>query len=540
MDESMGRDRPRLIDGISLIPVAFVGVFFAHPVVTVLRRGLGSGASETFADLLGSGRVRSAIWFTFWQALASTVLTLVVALPAAAAITHLGPRGQRRARALVTVPFVLPTVVVAGAFADLFRRAGLDEGSPQAGHTVGAVLIAHVFFNYAVVVRGVGSFWAGLDRRVEDQARVLGAGPLRTFVSVTLPRLRPAIGAAAAIVFLFCFTSFGTILILGGPRRATIETEIYRFAVTRADFSTAAALAVIQLMTVVTLVALTTALERRRPATSGIVRRSRTRRGRGALWANGAVAGLVLGTPILLLVERSFSTGHGYGFAHYRALGTRVPQLPVPATTALVHSIVFAAVATALAVLVGSLAALVVVHGRRSTSRLVDLGLTVPLGTSAVTIGFGVLLAFDRPPLDLRTSWWIVPITHSLVGIPFVVRTMVPVLRRIDPALRESAALLGASPGRVRRDRHADRAARSARRGGLRARGARSASSGPPFLPRRLREHDGAARGLPAPGRSPASSCGAGDGPRGHPDGARRGHGGADRADPRHGRGTSD
>jgi len=152
------------------------------------------------------------------------------------------------------------------------------------------------------------------------------------------------------------------------------------------------------------------------------------------------------------LVERSFSTGGSYGLDHYEALGERARQLPAPATTALWNSVVFALVATAIAVLVGLLASLVVVHGRRGVARIFDLGLTLPLGTSAVTIGFGMLIALDEPPLDLRTSWWIIPIAHALVGVPFVVRTMVPVLRSIDPMLHEAAAVLGASPVRARRE----------------------------------------------------------------------------------------
>ena len=155
---------------------------------------------------------------------------------------------------------------------------------------------------------------------------------------------------------------------------------------------------------------------------------------------------MLLGGPIGVLVERSFSTGGSYGLDHYEALGERARQLPAPATTALWNSVVVALAATAIAVLVGLLASLVVVHGRRGVARIFDLGLTLPLGTSAVTIGFGMLIALDEPPLDLRTSWWIIPIAHALVGVPFVVRTMVPVLRSIDPVLHEAAATLGASP----------------------------------------------------------------------------------------------
>ncbi len=437
---------------VVLVPATFIAVFFVFPVASILLRGFGDDGLSSLVDLATSPRQRGVLWFTVWQAVVSTVLTLAVGLPAASVVARMGGRARRLTRALVTVPFVLPTVVVAGAFEGVFDRFGLDAGAFRLRHTVWAILLAHVFFNYAVVVRTVGGYWAGLDNRLEDQARMLGANRRRTWWEVTLPRLRPAIASAAAIVFLFSFTSFGVVLILGGPRRATIETEIYRYAVTRSDFSTAAALALVQLVAVLALVAVATRLERLRP-----IHNRQGRVGPGALgskWVtlNAVVALALLGTPIAVLVERSLVAGDGYGLANYRALGTRVRQLPAPATTAIWNSLVFAVAATAMAVLVGTLASLVVVHGRRGLSRIFDLGLTLPLGTSAVTIGFGMLVALDEPPLDLRTSWWIVPIAHALIGIPFVVRTMVPVLRSIDPRLREAAAILGATPSRVRRE----------------------------------------------------------------------------------------
>ena len=268
-------------------------------------------------------RVNDIAWFTIWQAIASTVLTLAVGLPAASVVARSSARRQRLVRALVTVPFVLPTVVVAGAFTEVFAVAGLDDGAFRLRHTVWAILIAHVFFNYAVVVRAVGSYWAGLDQRVEEAARVLGAGPWQTFREVTLPRLRPAVASAAAIVFLFSFTSFGVVLILGGPRRATVETEIYRQAVTRVDLETAAALAALQLLAVLALVILSTRLERRRPIVGRGARSSR--RPAALAWRRGnLIIGLVLlGGPIGVLVERSFSTGGSYGLDHYEALGER-------------------------------------------------------------------------------------------------------------------------------------------------------------------------------------------------------------------------
>ena len=435
-----------------LLPAAFLGVFFLYPVAANVARGLTGEGLDRLVGLPASASFRSVAWFTLWQAVVSTVLTVLVALPGAHLLARYRFRGRAALRALTTVPFVLPTVVVGSAFAALFDRFGLDDGAFRLQHTVWAIIAAHVFFNVAVVLRTVGAFWEGLDPAVEEQARVLGAGPWRTFWSVTLPRLWPAVAAAASIVFLFCTTSFGVILILGGPTRATLETEIWRHAVWRGDLASATALAVVQLVAVVAMVVVANRLQLRRAIGGRPSARRPQRPTKRLLGANLALLATVLLLPVAVLVERSLAVGDGYSLRHYGALADRVNLLPVSALVALRNSLLFAVVATALALVVGGLASLVVVHGRGSVSRIFDLGLMLPLGVSAVTLGFGMLIALDDPPLDLRTSRWLVPVAHALVGIPFVMRTLVPTLRSIDDRLREAAAVLGASPTRVFRE----------------------------------------------------------------------------------------
>jgi thiamine transport system permease protein len=129
-----------------------------------------------------------------------------------------------------------------------------------------------------------------------------------------------------------------------------------------------------------------------------------------------------------------------------------VRLLPVSAVDAVVNSLLFGVAAAGIALIIGGTASLAIVHGSRLSGRLLDLGMLLPLGTSAVTLGFGVLISLDRGVLDLRGSWWIVPITQSLIAIPFVIRSVVPVLRAIDPRMREAAATLGAAPRTVRRE----------------------------------------------------------------------------------------
>lgn len=444
------------------LPVAFFAVFFAYPVAAIVARGLRSDGVwhlGRIADVLGQSGIRHVLWFTTWQALVSTALTLLIALPGAYVFARFAFRGKQLLRAVVTVPFVLPTVVVGTAFLALVGRGGLlDEWwGVRLDTTVWAILLAHVFFNYAVVVRTVGGLWAQLDPRQEDAARMLGASRFAAWRTVTLPALAPAVAAAALMVFLFTFTSFGVVQILGGPTFSTLEVEIYRQTSEIFDLSTAAVLTIIQFMAVGAILAVHAWTVRRRETALRLVDAATTaRRPRGAgQWI--LLAG-VLGTvvvllllPLAVLVQRSLGAP---GFGYYKALTSDDGGIFLVAPiTAIGTSLQYALAATAIAVVIGALAAAALT--RRDAGRLVrgfDALLMLPLGVSAVTVGFGFLIALDEPPLDLRSSWILVPLAQALVGVPFVVRTMLPVLRAVDARLREAAAVLGASPWRVWRE----------------------------------------------------------------------------------------
>ncbi|PSJ27857.1 iron ABC transporter permease [Streptosporangium nondiastaticum] len=452
--------------GLMALPLAFFGVFFAYPVAAIVSRGLKDGGQWQFArvgEVLTDPAIGHVLWFTTWQAAASTALTLALALPGAYAFARFDFPGKRMLRAVVTVPFVLPTVVVGSAFLALLGRGGLlDEWwGVRLDTTVWAILIAHVFFNYAVVVRTVGGLWAQLDPRQEEAARVLGAGRFTAWRRVTLPALAPAVAAAALMVFLFTFTSFGVVQILGGPRYATLEVEIYQQTAQMLDLPTAAVLTLVQFVAVAALLAVHSWTVRRREATLRLVDPARTaRRPRGAgQWAFLAsvlavVAVLIL-APLVVLVLRSFEGPDGYGLAFYRALASadgNAGTFVVAPLEAIGNSLAYGLAATVIAVVVGGLAAAALTRREGRLVRGFDALLMLPLGTSAVTVGFGFLISLDEPPLDLRASWVLVPLAQALVGVPFVVRTVLPVLRAVDARLREAAAVLGASPLRAWRE----------------------------------------------------------------------------------------
>jgi thiamine transport system permease protein len=349
------------------------------------------------------------------------------------------------------------------------QALGLESAPVAFVNTLGAILVAHVFYNTTIVLRMVGDFWARLDPRTEAAARTLGASPWQAFRKVTLPLLMPAILAAALLVFIFDFTSFGVILVLGGPRFATLEVEIYYQTVSLFNLPTAAALALLQLSSTLGLTLVYTRLSRRvsRPVALRAPKPRRLAHGwpRWAASAFLALLALFFLLPLGGLAARSVSrldaerrqrtpVDAGLTLDYYRALGTNTRRdiFFAPPDQAILTSLGYAAATVALALSVGVPAAWALAQKEPGRlSRALDPILMLPLGTSAVTLGLGFIVALDTPPLDLRASPLLVPLAHTLVALPFVVRSLTPALRSIRPRLREAAAMLGATPRQVLR-----------------------------------------------------------------------------------------
>jgi thiamine transport system permease protein len=446
------------VAALAAAPIAVLAVFFVYPVAGMVARGFwpdGSFDPGGVLSVLGRPRVHRVLWFTVWSAGTATALSVVLGVPTAFVLHRLRIPGMGLVRALVVLPFVLPTVVVGVAFRHLIAPSGPLGGLHLDG-SAAAIIAALVFFNVSVVVRTVGSYWEGLDQRAEEAAATLGASPLRVFTTVTLPGLLPAVASAAIVVFLFCSTAFGVVLTMGGLRYANVETEIYLLTTQELDLPAAAALSILQLVVIVALLGMS-ARSRRPPGRARASARPRRPRLRDAvllIWTAAVVCFLL--TPLVSLVLASVHSGDGWSLESYRQLeGTGEGNaLLVPVTTALWTSLRVAVAAAALALVLGCVVAYLVSRRRRARagrrlSSVFDGAFMLPLGVSAVTLGFGFLITLDHPPLDLRTSPLLIPIAQAMVALPLVVRTLAPVLGSIDERQREAAASLGAGPVRV-------------------------------------------------------------------------------------------
>jgi thiamine transport system permease protein len=466
-----------------LIPLVFLAVFYFYPLGSILLESFNraeGGAGQAIAQLWQSESVRGVIGFTFWQAGLSTALTLLVGLPGAYLFGRYEFRGKSWLRALTGVPFVMPTLVVAAAFnallgsrgwlnLGLMQLFGLSAPPLNLMNTLGAILLAHVFYNTTIVLRLVGDFWAHLDPQLARAARILGATRWQAWRLVTLPLLAPAVLAAALLVFIFDFTSFGVILVLGGPQFATLEVEIYYQTISLFNLPLAAALAALQLATTLLLTVIYTRLLTRASRPISLKPQAQTQvRLRG--WKQRLSAGLLVFfllvlfiSPLASLAGRSVMrlepdrrerevSDPGLTLAFYQALWENRGESVFYASPgqALLTSLSYAFSTMGLALVLGLPAAWLLARREADLfSRILDPLLMLPMGTSAVTLGLGFIVALNQPPLDLRASPFLIPLAHTLVAFPFVVRSLTPALRSIQPRLRQAAAVLGASPRQV-------------------------------------------------------------------------------------------
>ncbi len=463
--------------GLWLLPLAFLGLFFFTPLASILRL-TAEAAVETGLGADIWAKVSRPLGFTFYQAILSTLLTLLVGMPAAYLFGRFDFPGKPLLRVLTTLPFILPTVVVAASFNALVGPRGwinlllmrtfeLSAPPLQMLNSLPAILLAHVFYNTTIVIRVVGSAWSQLDPRLEQAARALGASPWRALREVTLPLLRPSIFAAALLVFIFDFTSFGVILLLGGPRFATLEVEIYIQALQMLNLPLAGLLSAVQLVCTLALTAVYSRLASRlrtplAPRLQGEgMKRPGSLTERLAVTVTVVVLIALLVAPLAALGLRSVirleaergqrgAVETGFTLDYYRELfiNRRLSFFYVPPVEAARNSLLFAGTTVLISVSLGFLAANAL--ARRSwINRLLDPLLMLPLGASAVTLGLGFITVFNRPPLDVRSFPLLLPIAHSLVALPFVVRALQPAMQSVPLNLRQAAAVLGASPWRV-------------------------------------------------------------------------------------------
>jgi thiamine transport system permease protein len=457
--------------------IAVLGIFFYVPLVGLVARGaLSDGRFQVrpILEIWENPYLRGVILFTIEQALLSTVLSVVVGFPMAYLLAVYEFPGRRILKSLTAVPFALPAITVALGFVIVFGNHGVLNrmlsglfgvpGPPlRILYSLQGILLAHAFYNAPIIARFVSSAWSELPRNYEESARAMGARRGRIFFDITFPMLTPSLAAGAMLAFIYSFLSFPIVLILGGARFTTIEVEIYRRAIVETNYAGAAALATIELFLALLFTFAYLRIESRygRKTRLGVARPGRPlfRGGDGRRrWLSGILYSLIifyfvfyLG-PVVGVLVNSLSTIDGgrtvftLGWyrevfrPHYSSLIAASPLRSIE------NSIVFAFTSMGISLLIGTLIASALTFRRLRGKGVVETLVMAPLGISPVALGFAYLQLFSRSPFRLTGTAAAIIIVHSILAVPFVVRSLRPALERIEGRFREAARSLGASP----------------------------------------------------------------------------------------------
>ncbi|MFA7324277.1 MAG: hypothetical protein WC005_07960, partial [Candidatus Nanopelagicales bacterium] len=266
--------------------------------------------------------------------------------------------------------------------------------------------------------------------------------------------LKAAITSAAAVVFVFCFTSLGVVLVLGDSSTRTLESQILRQTSLLLDFSAAAITAILQILVVSAALILGARASMSRTRFTPVMRSSKrphplSARSKAYVRTTAAIGiGIVL-LPLISLAYASLHATHGWTLQWWQSLASLdagTTRLGSP-LDAVVTSLKYALITGVIAGLIGVLAAMSVLTHRMG--RAIAVIALAPLGVSAATLGLGLMLTYGRPPMDLRATDVLVPLAHSIVAVPLVIAVVLPALRANDARVLTAASALGARPSRA-------------------------------------------------------------------------------------------
>jgi len=453
--------------GPVLIALLF-GALLLPPVLSVLGagvldQGLLEWAGRARATLLRTSTFRS-LQFSAGQAAVSALLSLLLALPGAFFLAKVRFPGKRLVQSLTLLPFVLPSLIVILAVISFYGRSGVLGVVLQRSFGIDltmvyspvGIIIAHVMFNISVALRILSTGMLAIDDRYREVSLSLGESRMARLRYLYLPLLLPSMLAAGTIIFLYCFISFGIVLIFGGVRYATLEVRIYQEMFTHLNLSAAGVLALLQIVVCGTAVYLLQRVSNQRRAVTNAGRRFRAYD-----WAEVSTALrvtcllywsvilLFLFAPLLAIAVRSFRPGGEWSLLSYRALfvghiGDRnIAEIiragfPEVVLTSLQIALVSAALSTA-----GAYLAARVLRGKQIA--YLDTLFTLPLAVSSVTFSLGMRLLW----FGTFSPFILILLTQSIMSFPLVFRGIRSTMETLPIRYSESAESLGA--GVIRR-----------------------------------------------------------------------------------------
>lgn len=458
---------------ISILPLAILILVFFLPLYQNLRGAFlsdGALSGKLVAESFSSDYNRKILLFTIRQAFLSALFSVLVALPGAYLLSNYRFRTRRLMLSIANLCFVLPSILVVLGFVifygnsgilnrTLMRITGAAEPPLKILYSFKAILLAHVFLNFPVALSLITDTWSRLSRNQENAALTMGAGSVRVFLSVTLARILPTILSALMLIFLFCFTSFSIILVLGGgPEFTTIEVEIYRLNNIVMSPQKAAALSVysftVNFVCLAVYIFFSSHLRNREKVRISRLKNVTSKRTYLAIGLYTAFMLIFFITPLASIVWRSFYStsprmGIGYTTRVYRELLGLSASLALANTPkALSNSLMIATLAATFSTILSLELALWISKSRKGSA--FELVAMLPMAISSVTLGLGYsLLRAAMRRGSILSGVFLVLLAHIVITLPFCIRTLLPVLRSQSGNQLKAAYTMGSGKMRT-------------------------------------------------------------------------------------------
>jgi len=466
---------------LALFPILFLSIFFYFPLISILNEGLrDSGGKFTLsyiASIIKDRYFLRIIAFTIEQALLSTIASTILGLPGAYILAKFDFKGKNFVKAITTVPFVLPSIIVVLGFVIFFGNNGLlnqifmslfnlEDPPLKILYSMKAIILAHTFYNFPICIRLVSAVWSRINPNIEKAAQSLGARGLTLFRYATLPQIMPGILASAALIFTFCFTSFAIILVLGGgPKYSTIEVEIYRLAKVSLNLKAGSALAIIESMLSLIFMYTYIKLQQKTSFSEDIKLHCEKKRLSEVLRSTSGIIAVIyliatffiIIAPMLSAVGYSFMKRSGWAGNIYFTLewykkiifGITSSSITVSYMIAIRNSLFFGFMTVLFSIPLGTSIAYITTRKNLPLCVIIEALMMLPIGISSIILGLGYIKAYQNFPWDITGKWYAIVFAHTIIAYPFAIRAITAVFRKINPNIVKAAMCLGANRWKV-------------------------------------------------------------------------------------------
>ena len=453
----------------SILARLILFLVFILPLVFTLSKAFFTSSGFTLAlvkEAFTSSYNYKILSFTIKESILSAIVSILIAMPGALLFSTYDFKGKKLILSLASLCFVLPSILVVLGFVIFYGNNGVlnkilktlftsDEPVIKVLYSFKAIILAHAYLNFPIALTQLTSYMSNLSKDQENASALLGSSKIKTFFSITLIRIVPPLLSSFLLIFLYCFTSFSIILILGGgPEFTTLEVEIYRTNNILGNSAKAASLSVFALLYNSIIVILCIVASKKAKLTEN-VKKDRLKKINSLairillIIYVVAILIFILG-PMISIVYRSFVStsnrlGTGFSLRSYQeifGLKTSISTMK-DAFKALVNSIFIALLSALLATTLSLKISLYITRMRSSLGEICSM---LPMMVSSVTIALGFSLFRAKIPIrGIIISYIFILLSHFIIVLPFALRTILPVARTIDENILYSSYLLGAS-----------------------------------------------------------------------------------------------